>query len=74
MTDLADTALRWIPPGPGAPLHCVEVQCSACDLRVRIVVHALELSSGDDVRQAAELDASRRFERIHSDCRAPRGR
>ena len=69
MTDVADTSLRWIPKGPGATLECVEVQCTACELRVRIVVHALELSDTDDVREAAALDAKHRFGRIHGRCR-----
>lgn len=74
MNDAAETAIRWIPKGPGAPLEAVEVQCTSCQLRVRVVVHALELSDADDVREAAENEAQYQFSRVHGRCGGPRSR
>ena len=72
VTDFADCALRWIPAGPGAPLECLEIVCTACDVRVRVGVHALELANDDGVRSAAERAARGQFARVHGRCPARR--
>jgi hypothetical protein len=73
VTEAADLSLRWIQGEPEAPLQSIEVRCAACDVRVRIVVHALELSDAAGVKAAAEQDALRQFERVHPACRGRPG-